>query len=67
MFRIDDVQQLKMGVVPVRNLTGQVEDILAPIDEICDKQKRVSATVARTEVLVLVDLHADFLPMELGG
>jgi hypothetical protein len=67
MLWIDHVQQLKMSVVPVCDLAGQIEDILIPVHKICDKQERVSSTVARTELRVFVDFHADLLLMEQRG
>jgi hypothetical protein len=64
VFQINNMQQLKIGVMPLRQLAGELEDIAASIDKVRYKQKRSSFTAAWNRFIDLVDFH-DPLLMEL--
>jgi hypothetical protein len=63
---VNDMQQLEIGVLPLRQLAGEVKDIAAFSDKVRDKQKRASLAVARNRLLIFVNSHGPLL-MELGA
>jgi hypothetical protein len=61
VFQINNMQQLKIGVMPLRQLAGELEDIAASIDKVRYKQKRSSSTAAHNRFVDNVDFHDPLL------